>query len=76
MVAVYEGFVECAELLIKHGADINMKGICGECPLLIAGKNGQIRCVDLLPLFTLFIVLHLFGINWTAIPFHFYINLG
>ena len=39
---------ECAELLIKYGADVNMKDLLGRTPLLWAAHKGNFNCLKLL----------------------------
>ena len=39
---------ECAELLIKYGADVNMKDLFGRTPLLWAAHKGNFGCLKLL----------------------------
>jgi len=39
---------ECAELLIKCGADVNMKDLLGRTPLLWAAHKGNFGCLKLL----------------------------
>lgn len=39
---------ECAELLIKCGADVNMKDLLGRTPLLWAAHKGNYSCLKLL----------------------------
>jgi len=40
--------IECAELLIKSGADVNMKDLLGRTPLLWAAHKGNFGCLKLL----------------------------
>jgi len=41
-------YSECAELLIKCGADVNMKDILGRTPLLWSAHKGNFSCLKLL----------------------------
>ena len=41
-------YSECAELLIKCGADVNMKDLLGRTPLLWAAHKGNFSCLKLL----------------------------
>ena len=47
-LAVRQGNVENAQLLIERGADVNAKGNCGNTPLFEAVVNEHIRLIELL----------------------------
>ena len=48
MLAAENGFVQCVELLLDKGADVNVTNIYGYTPLIYAAKKGSRECVKLL----------------------------
>lgn len=44
-VVISEGYVDCVELLVQHGADVNVPDIKAQTPLTMAVKNRHIKCV-------------------------------
>jgi uncharacterized protein len=48
MWAVAEGFKQVAELLIKHGAEVNIRSNSGFTPLLFAARQGHAEIVKIL----------------------------
>lgn len=47
--AAWKGNVDCAELLLQHGADVNsMASMSNETPLMMAAESGQDAMVDFL----------------------------
>lgn len=48
MAAASSGYLELVELLLDHGADINLQGKGGSSPLGIAARQGHEKIVDLL----------------------------
>jgi len=39
------GYVDCLELLVHYGADVNVPDIKAQTPLTMAVKNRHIKCV-------------------------------
>jgi ankyrin repeat protein len=48
MAAAYKGYSDIAQLLVDHGADVNVRDGKGDTALKIATRNGYTRIVDLL----------------------------
>ena len=48
MLAAWNGFVQCVELLLDKGADVNISDCHGDTPLIHALDNGSYECVKLL----------------------------
>ena len=48
MWAAWEGHTEIAELLLKHGAEVNAKDNNGETALMDAARNGHTETANLL----------------------------
>ena len=54
--AVERGHADCAEVLIRYGADVNFENKFGKCPLELASEHGrsdmyEMLQVNLFPLF-------------------------
>ena len=47
-MASYYGQIECLDLLLKSGADVNMTNKNGLTPLMAAVADDQLKCVKLL----------------------------
>ena len=47
-VASYQGYHEVIRLLLKHGADINAKGVYERTALYLVSKDGAVETMDLL----------------------------
>jgi len=45
---ILEGYIDCLELLLQHGADVNVPDIKAQTPLTMAVKNQHIKCVHAL----------------------------
>ena len=48
MHSCYKGHFDVAELLIKHGADVNSVARSGRTPLIAAAFGGHVKVVKLL----------------------------
>jgi len=47
-IIILGGFVDCLEMLICHGADLDVPDIKAQTPLMMAVKNQHINCVSAL----------------------------
>ncbi|XP_060595166.1 fibronectin type 3 and ankyrin repeat domains protein 1-like isoform X2 [Ruditapes philippinarum] len=48
MQASVKGYESCVELLLKHGADVNLRNDAGKTALMLACYAGQLECVKIL----------------------------
>ena len=46
--ASYHGYAECVDVLIRHGADIDVRDYDGMTPLMLACRRGHLKCAELL----------------------------
>lgn len=48
MFAIFQGYLDIADFLIKSGANINHQDMNGHCPLTMAIRSGRIKTVEFL----------------------------
>lgn len=70
---LYQEHIECAQLLIAHGASVNFKNKSGETPLMLSANLDNVECARFLLAQTGINVNEQDDTGWTALDWSFYL---